>query len=111
MKSQLHHVAMNVCDLKWYTTFFQDVFGMEIRKTSGSAPNQKIWFSAGIQLNECRDAADVGNAYDHISISVADVSETVRAALRAGCTQLPDGAHWFALPNGIRIELMCANCF
>ncbi len=106
MKSQLHHAALNVQDIKWYTAFFQEVFGMEIRKTAGAAPAQKIWFVEGIQLNECRETPVVGGAYDHISIAVPDVAGTVDAALKAGCTPLPNGAHWFALPNGVKVELM-----
>lgn len=107
MKSQLHHVALNVQDIKWYTSFFQEIFGMEIRKTTGSAPSRKLWFTEGIQLNECQEMPVIGGAYDHVSIAVPDVAETVRAALKAGCTPLPNGAHWFALPNGTMVELMC----
>lgn len=109
MKSQLHHAAMNVCDLDWYAGFFQEVFGMEVRKTTGTAPNRKIWFFEGIQLNECLDETAAGRAYDHIAIGVPDIIETAALALERGCTPLPDGSHWFALPNGVKIELMCIN--
>ena len=109
MKSQLHHVALNVHDMNWYASFFQEIFGMEIRKTAGTAPNQKIWFFEGIQLNECQDKPDLGTACDHISIAVPDIARTVDAALKAGCSALPNGEHWFSLPNGVRVELMCTE--
>lgn len=107
MKSQLHHVALNVSGLDWYTQFFQEVFGMEIRKSTGTAPNRKLWFTEGIQLNEVPGAPSGGGACDHISIAVPDVPAAKEAALQAGCTPLPNGAHWFSLPNGVMVELMC----
>lgn len=106
MKPHLHHAALNVADLDWYAAFFQETFAMEVRRTSGEAPARKIWFSEGIQLNECPDAAAAGGACDHISLAVPDVPAYVAAALAAGCTPLPQGAHWLALPNGVRIELV-----
>ena len=109
MKSQLHHVALNVQDIKWYTAFFEEIFGMKVRKTSGSTSTQKVWFFEGIQLNECPNKPAMGEMYDHISLAVPNIAETVEAALKAGCTPLPNGEHWFALPNGVRVELMCTE--
>ena len=109
MGSQLHHVALNVADLPWYAAFFREVFGMTARKAAGAAPGRKLWFAEGIQLNECPEPPSGGSVCDHISIAVPDVAGTVRAALRAGCTHLPNGEHWFALPNGLMIELMRAG--
>ena len=109
MKAQLHHVALNVRDIKWYTVFFEEIFGMTVRKTSGSASMQKVWFFEGIQLNECQDMPVAGDIYDHISLAVPNVAETVEAALKAGCMSLSNGEHWFALPNGVKVELMCTE--
>ncbi len=108
MKSQLHHVALNVPDIQWYTSFFQRIFGMKIRKTSGRSPDRKVWFFEGIQLNECLNIPAAGAACDHISISVTDIAETMGAALKAGCMPVTNGEHWFALPDGMMIELMQA---
>ena len=107
MKSQLHHVALNVQDIEWYVSFFQEIFGMKIRKTAGTASEQKVWFVEGIQLNACQEMPVTGGVYDHISLAVPNIAETVKAALKAGCVSLPNGEHWFALPNGVKIELMC----
>lgn len=107
MKSQLHHVALNVQDIKWYTAFFQETFGMEIRKVAGTSPDQKVWFVEGIQLIECQERPVIGGVYNHISLAVPDITETVSAALKAGCMPLPNGDHWFALPNGTMVELKC----
>ncbi len=105
MKSQIHHAALNVSAFDWYTAFFQTVFGMTVQKTSGERPARKVWFHEGIQLNERTDAIGCGTICDHISLAVENIPEAVDAAINAGCDPLPEGAHWFALPNGVRLEL------
>ena len=105
MRSRLHHVAISTADFDWYTAFFTDIFGMETERTTGAFPARKIWFCEGIQLNELPETSGTGGPCDHISIAVPDIPDTVRRACECGCTPLPDGAHWFALPNGIRVEL------
>lgn len=109
MKSQLHHIALNVSDLDWYAYFFKEIFGMKIRKSTGVAPNRKLWFTEGIQLNESPNVTSGGGVCDHVSIAVPDVPATKEAALQAGCMPLPNGAHWFSLPNGVMVELMCTK--
>ena len=105
MKSCIHHAALNVADIAWYRAFFEKVFEMTIERIDGEAPSRKIWFAEGIQLNEAAEAGCIGDICDHISIGVEDIPGTVEKAVEAGCTRLPKGPHWFALPNGVRIEL------
>lgn len=106
MICQLHHIALNIDNLEWYISFFQKIFHMEIRKMIGVAPNRKVWFIEGVQLNECFDLPPGCGIYDHIAFAVPNIKETVEAALQIGCTSLPNKKHWFALPNGIMIELI-----
>ncbi|MDO4478101.1 MAG: VOC family protein [Lachnospiraceae bacterium] len=109
MTSRLHHAALNVVELDWYTDFFKTVFGMSVRKTAGSAPARKIWFEEGIQLNECAgnaDNADGSSAYDHLAIAVEDKDVLIREALAHDCTRGQEGPNWIYLPNGVKIELM-----
>lgn len=106
MICQLHHIALNVDDLEWYIDFFQKVFHMEIRKITGAAPSRKVWFTEGVQLNECFDLLSACGIYDHIAFAVPNIEETVKAALQMGCTSLSNKEHWFALPNGQLIELI-----
>ena len=105
MKSRIHHAALNVADLDWYRAFFEQVFDMTIERVAGEPPSRKIWFLEGIQLDETAEAADVGNIVGHVSIGVEDIPGTVERAVGMGCTRLPNGAHWFALPNGVKMEL------
>ncbi len=105
MTSHIHHVALNVQDLDWYVRFFTQVFGMTVQRTRGQAPARQIWFAEGIQLNEAAAPGEAGSLYDHLSVAVENIPETVRAACDMGCTPLPNGAHWFMLPNGAKVEL------
>ena len=104
-RARIHHVALNIADMDWYVSFFQDVFGMTVQRTAGEKPNRRLWFHKGIQLNECKSELVCGNAIDHFSLGVTDIPAAVEAAVDAGCAALPDGPHWIALPDGVRLEL------
>ena len=83
---------------------------MTAERTAGDAPHRQLWFAEGIQLNETPEevsALPAGNACDHISLGV-DIPEAEAAAraVEAGCRPVPGKpAHWFALPDGVLIEL------
>ena len=109
MVSRIHHAAIAVVDFDWYVKFFTDVFHMTVVRTAGEKPVRQLWFDEGIQIVECPvdRPADVPQACDHISIGVdVDPVEAARLAIRHGCMAVEGkGEHWFALPNGVRIEL------
>ena len=105
MKTRIHHTCINADPFDWYVDFFRTVFGMEIERTRGEAPARQVWFSEGIQLDEVPGAADPGGIYSHISIGVDDIPGTARRAIDFGCAPLAKGSHWFALPNGVQMEL------
>lgn len=106
MCAQLHHVAINVQDFEWNLHLFQKLFHMKIKKTAGEKPNRKVWFYQGIQINECSSLSPDSSNYDHIAISVNNISETVTQALKMNCTPLSNGNNWFLLPEGTKIELI-----
>lgn len=102
MKTNIHHVAITVSEFDQYAELFKQVFEMQVEKKSGQKPNRKIWFRQGIQLNECSSPSPL---FDHIGISAGNQEELLTRAQKYGCTPLPEGSNWFALPNGIRVEL------
>ena len=102
--SHLHHVAITVADYERYIDLFQKL-GMTVQKTRGEAPDRQLWFEEGIQLKEAPEGEARGNV-DHIALGVTDKKEIMRIALENGCSPLPKGDKWFALPNGVSIELM-----
>ena len=109
MKTRIHHAAIRVKDLEWYADFFQKVFGMTVEKTRGEKPCRQIWLYEGIQLIETQETNDLPPAElcDHISLGVdGDPEDAAKAAVSFGCRSIEGkGAHWFALPNGIQMEL------
>ena len=105
MRALIHHVALNVDRFDWYAGFFQRVFQMTVARTRGEAPERQLWFREGVQLNERESASECGDVCDHFSLGVDDVPAAVERAVGAGCSRLPEGAHWVALPNGVRLEL------
>lgn len=107
MAGKLHHMAVNSPNFAETVRFFEELFDMDVLKTSGEAPNRKLWFKQGIQVNEVPEAVPGGNVYDHIGIQVDDREQTLAKALSMGCKAI-DGkpAHWFLTPDKIVIELM-----
>ena len=66
--------------------------------------HQKSWYKEGIQLCEVETVKPDGqNGYDHISIAVDSVEETMEKIKAYPTTTIND--HWFSLPNGTKIEL------
>ena len=109
MKIRIHHVAVKVNNLEWYVDFFQNVLGMTIEKTKGEKPSRQLWFYEGIQLVETEELETLQNPslYDHISLGVdEDPKDVAKIAIAHGCNSMEGkGAHWFALPNRVPIEL------
>lgn len=104
--ASLHHIALTVTDFDWCTAFFEEVFQFTVRRTKNAAPKRQLWYHEGIQLVENLTPATNGNAVDHVAIGVEDIPGTVAQALSRGCKPYEKGAHWFILPNGVKIELM-----
>ena len=106
MSCQLHHVAVNTRDFEGTVRFFQELFHMEVTEERGQAPNRKLWFREGIQVNECAAEPSDGSRYDHIGIRVDNWEQLRERAAEMGCTPVPGKPHWFVTPEKLVIELM-----
>lgn len=107
MAGTLHHIAVNTKNFEKTVEFFQELFHMEIRKTQGEAPNRKLWFCQGIQINEIPQTTPGGNTYDHIGIQVDNRPATISKALTLGCHPVTGKpTHWLQTPEGYLLELM-----
>lgn len=104
----VEHVAVRVKDLQWHIQFFEQVFGMSIRKKSqpGDALTQ-VWLYGGIQLIDVSGFKGTSDGQlAHLGIMVNDMEKTLEKAYALGVKELPQGKNWFALPEGICIEVM-----
>ena len=106
MEVQLDHVAVNTANFEETVHFFEELFGMEIDHIKGQAPERKLWFKQGIQINETAQIQPGGNRYDHIGFRVPDWQETRRQAAEMGCAEVAGKPHWFVTPDNLVIELM-----
>ena len=94
--AKIDHAAVRTSSYEDAQKFFEDVFEMHMWREIGEKPARKCWYKEGIQLCEVENVnTDGQNSYDHISIAVDSVEETME--------KIND--HWFFLPNGTKIEL------
>ena len=102
--AKLDHAAIRTTSYEEAQKFFEDVFGMHMWREIGEKPARKCWYQEGIQLCETKEIyVDGQNGYDHISIAVNSIPETMEKIKAYPTTAIND--HWFSLPNGTRIEL------
>lgn len=101
------HVGFKTTDLEASVKFFEDVFGMTVREVKGEAPSRKLWMDQGLQLNEAAAYDHGENAFHHLALHVDDKAEILSKIGAYGCRQLEGKDHWFAMPDGMLIELIC----
>lgn len=101
----LQHVAINTTHFEESVQFFESLFEMKATRMMGDAPNRKIWFRQGIQVNEVSGQITDGNQFDHLGFQVTNWQETRRKATAMGCKDVEGKPHWFVTPDGIVIEL------
>lgn len=105
MKTKIDHVALCVHNFEWHIHFFEEVFGMEVEKAKGVAPERKVWFREGIQLNESVSKTTDGGTLDHIGIKADGKENIIAESEKFGCKRFQKRDNWFQTPTGIIIEL------
>jgi len=109
-KSYLEHAAIRVKDIQWHIRFFKEALGMPLRSVDGPADDPKqVWTIGGLQL--VSDPAFEGpeGRIAHLGIMTEDVEALLEEVYKWGVTQMPQGRHWFALPDGLVIEILQAK--
>ena len=102
--AKIDHAAIRTESYEEAQKFFEDIFEMHMWREIGEKPGRKCWYKEGIQLCET-EAIEKNNenGYDHISIAVDQVEEVMERVKAYPVEIIND--HWFALPNGTKIEL------
>lgn len=102
--AKIDHAAIRTSSYEDAQNFFEDVFDMHMWREIGKKPARKCWFREGIQLCEVENInITAENGYDHISIAVDSVEETMKKLKAYPVAPIND--HWFSLPDGTKIEL------
>ena len=92
--AKIDHAAIRTASYENAQKFFEDVFEMHMWREIGEKPGRKCWYEINTEGE---------NGYDHISIAVDSVEETMEKIKAYPVKAIND--HWFSLPNGTKIEL------
>jgi len=106
MNARLDHVAVKTANYEETVCFFETVFQMTRSRSAGEAPNRKLWFQQGIQINEIESITGKDAHYDHIAICVSDRLDVLQRAKAYGCTPIEGKDNWLATAEGLLVELM-----
>ena len=109
-RSYLEHTAIRVKDIQWHIRFFTEALGMPLRSVKGPAdqPTQ-AWTIGGVQLVSDPDFEEPEGRIAHLGIMTEDLEASLEEVHKWGVSQMPQGRHWFSLPDGLSIELMQAT--
>jgi hypothetical protein len=100
----VHHTAVKVEEIKWYVDFFEEVFGMSVTAKSGDEGKpEQVWLSGGIQLVLTDEPVAKEGILHHMGFIVDDIDGINKRIAKWNLKEvMPD---WYALPNGLVIEL------
>ena len=106
-KSYLEHTAVRVKDIQWHIRFFEQALGMSLRSVQGEREDPKqVWTVGGVQLVSDKSFEGPEGRMVHLGIMTDDLEAALEEVYKWGVTELPNGHNWFALPDGLCIELM-----
>jgi hypothetical protein len=109
-KSYLEHTAIHVKDIHWRIRSFGEVLGMSIRSVDGLEDHPKqVWTLGGLQLVSDPGFEGPEGRIAHLGIMTEDLEASLEEVCKWNVTQMPQGRNWFALPDGLSIELMQAK--
>jgi catechol 2,3-dioxygenase-like lactoylglutathione lyase family enzyme len=109
-RSYLEHTAIRVKDIQWHIRFFGEALGMSVQSVDGPADHPKqVWTIGGLQLVSDPNFAGPEGRLVHIGIMTEDLEAALDEVYKWGVTQTPQGRNWFALPDGLIIELLQAK--
>jgi catechol 2,3-dioxygenase-like lactoylglutathione lyase family enzyme len=109
-KTYMEHAAIRVKDIQWHIRFFGEALGMSIRSVEGLEDDPKqVWFFGGVQLVSDPDFEGPEGRSAHLGIMTEDLEASIEEVSGWAVTQMPQGRNWFALPDGLVIELMQAK--
>ncbi|MDF1551660.1 MAG: VOC family protein [Deferrisomatales bacterium] len=98
------HTAVKVQDINGMVRLLEDLLGFRVRRKKGDGPvPASVWFEEGLQLVHEPGFAGPEGRLHHLGILVPD-----RDAMAADCRKrgFPEvRPHWFALPDGLVLEL------
>jgi catechol 2,3-dioxygenase-like lactoylglutathione lyase family enzyme len=109
-KTYLEHTAIRVKDIQWHIRFFGEALGMSIRSIDGPEDHPKqVWLLDGVQLVSDPGFEGPEGRSAHLGIMTEDLEASIEEVNQWNVTRMPQGRNWFALPDGLVIELIQAK--
>ena len=109
-RSYLEHIAIRVKDIQWHIRFFKEALGMSLRSVDGPRDHPKqVWTIGGLQLVSDPNFEGPEGRVAHLGIMTEDLEGVLEEVYKWGVTQMPQGRHWFALPDGLIVEVLQAK--
>lgn len=109
-RAYVEHVAIWVRDIHWHIRFFHEVFGMTMREVHGSeADPLQYWTLGGMQFIAKPDFDGPEGRLGHLGVMCEDLGAALAAARAFGVTEMPQGANWLRLPDGLAVEFIQAS--
>jgi catechol 2,3-dioxygenase-like lactoylglutathione lyase family enzyme len=109
-KSYLEHTAIRVKDIHWHIRFFREALGMTLRSVDGPEDHpRQVWTIGGLQLVSDPGFEGSEGRIAHLGVMTEDLEGALEEVYKWGVTQMPQGRHWVALPDGLTIELLQAK--
>src|SRR4030042_5237041 len=107
--SYLHHTAFRVKDIHWHIRFFEQAVGMPVQRVQGGEDKPaQVWMVGGAQLVSDKGFDGPEGRMAHLGLMTEDLEAALDEIYKWGVTEMPQGRNWFALPDGLVIELMQA---
>ena len=109
-RSYLEHTAIRVKDIQWHICFFGEALGMSVQSVDGPVDHPKqVWTIGGLQLVSDPNFEGPEGRIAHLGIMTEDLEAALEEVYKWNVTQMSQGRHWFALPDGLTIELLQAK--
>jgi len=109
-KTYVEHTAIRVKDIQWHIRFFGEALDMSIRSVEGPEDQPKqVWLLGGVQLVSDPGFEGPEGRNAHLGIMTEDLEASLEEVYKWSVTEMPQGRNWFALPDGLVIELIQAK--
>jgi len=99
------HTAVKVKDINGMIKMIEDLLGFHVTRKSGDGEiPSNVWFEEGLQLVYDPDFGGPEGRLHHLGILVSDRDAMAQDCKKRGFSEVRP--YWYALPDGLVIELL-----
>ncbi len=99
------HTAVKVKDMNGMIKTIEDLLGFHVSRKNGDGEiPSNVWFKEGLQLVHDPDFGGPEGRLHHLGILVSDRDAMAQECKKRGLSEVRP--YWYALPDGLVIELL-----